>query len=108
MAGYKQPCIYCHSFIPREANFCLHCGASFPFGSRCPGCLHAVDKKQSFCSGCGRPLYLPCPFCSQETFVGDRCEACGKSLLVPCHNPRCDGWLFFQNRKCTACGKRLP
>jgi predicted RNA-binding Zn-ribbon protein involved in translation (DUF1610 family) len=41
------------------------------------------------------------------TFVQDACERCGKTLLVQCENARCQQLQFFQNAKCTACGKKI-
>jgi len=59
------------------------------------------------CPGCGRPLRVICPYCGKVTFVGDRCEHCAGTLLIKCPNRRCGDMQFFENEKCTACGKRL-
>ena len=45
--------------------------------------------------------------CGQETFVQERCEQCGGGLMIRCENRRCGELQFFQNTKCTACGKKI-
>jgi RNA polymerase subunit RPABC4/transcription elongation factor Spt4 len=107
MASYKQPCIHCGAFIEPDARFCPSCSSGSPFGYLCPACLRPVKKGQQICSGCGRPLSVSCPACKKQTFVQDTCEACGSSLMVQCPNPRCGSLQFFENTKCTACGKKM-
>ena len=107
MAFYKQPCIHCGTLLERDARFCPTCGNGSPFGYHCPACLHEILKGQMRCAGCGRPLYIPCPVCGKQTFVQERCEACGASLMVQCPNKRCLQMQFFENMKCSACGKVL-
>ncbi|NLT58153.1 MAG: hypothetical protein GXX99_04240 [Clostridiales bacterium] len=107
MASYRQPCVHCGEFIDRSARLCPRCGRRSPFGFFCPTCLHPVEKGSVVCAGCGRPLYTLCPACGAGTFVEEQCEACGASLMRPCPNPRCGQPQFFENQKCTACGKKL-
>lgn len=107
MATYKQQCIHCHTLIPRDSRYCSTCGSRSPFGYVCPTCRSPITKEQWVCGGCGRPLKIVCPHCGGQTFVADRCEQCGKSLLVKCNNPRCGEMQFFENQKCTACGKKI-
>ena len=107
MASYKQPCMHCGALLEREARFCPACGSNSPFGYLCPGCLKPVQKGQALCSCCGRALYTKCPHCGGDTFVEEACEKCGKSLLVRCKNKRCGQMQFFENKICTACGKKL-
>jgi len=107
MATYKQPCIHCNQFIERDSRFCPKCGSHSPFGYLCPACLKPVGRGDAACSGCGRPLYIVCPSCQKQTFVDERCDACGTSLMKLCKNPRCGQLQFFENAKCTACGKKL-
>lgn len=107
MATYKQQCIHCGAFIERDSRFCPTCGSRSPFGYTCPTCRSPIQKEHRICSGCGRPLRIPCPHCGGMTFVGARCDHCGNSLLVQCSNPRCGELQFFQNPKCTACGKKI-
>lgn len=107
MASYKQPCQNCGNLIDRYAKYCIYCHSRHPFGFQCPTCLHPVGREQVLCSSCGRPLNIVCPHCGQETFVDDQCDRCGQSLLVQCANRRCNQWQFFQNTKCTACGKAI-
>ncbi|NLM77499.1 MAG: hypothetical protein GX173_05345 [Ruminococcaceae bacterium] len=107
MAFYKQPCIHCGTLVERDARFCPACGSSSPFGYLCPSCLRPIEKNQMLCSGCGRPLYVPCPHCAQQTFVDERCGHCGQSLMILCENKRCGVLQFFENSKCTACGKKI-
>lgn len=107
MAFYKQPCMQCGALIDRDSRFCTYCGSYSPFGYHCPTCLREIKKGQALCPGCGRSLYTTCPVCGQTTFVQDRCERCGTSLMVECANPRCGVMQFFENEKCTACGKKI-
>ncbi len=107
MAFYKQPCIHCGQLLDSDARLCAKCGSHSPFGYACPSCLRVIEKGDAVCSGCGRPLYVPCPYCGEQTFVQETCEKCGKSLMVRCENVRCGQMHFFQNSKCTACGKKI-
>ena len=107
MASYKQPCVHCGTLIDRDSRFCPTCASSSPFGYLCPTCLRPVERTQAVCSGCARPLYIPCPHCKQQTFVGERCDCCGKPLMVRCTNKRCGVPQFFQNTRCTACVKKI-
>lgn len=107
MASYKQPCIFCGALIDSDSRFCVKCGSRNPFAILCPTCLREVSKDDKICSGCGRPLVIPCPKCGENTFVFDRCQNCGASLMVPCPNRRCGEMVFFQNTHCRACGKKL-
>ncbi|MCE5234849.1 MAG: zinc ribbon domain-containing protein [Clostridiaceae bacterium] len=107
MATYKMPCIHCGMLVERDARFCPGCGSASPFNDLCPSCLRVVKKEDRVCAGCGRPLRVSCPHCAQTTFAQARCERCGQSLTQPCPNPRCGVQQFFENTKCTACGKKL-
>lgn len=107
MASYKQPCIHCGAYIERDSQFCSSCQSGSPFGYLCPACLRPIEKGQPLCSGCGRALYIPCPACGKTTFAGERCDQCGASLMVRCQNPRCGVQQFFENEKCTTCGKKI-
>ena len=107
MAVYKQLCIQCGTFISRDSRICPACGSMSPFVYLCPSCMRPIEKGQRLCAGCGRVLYVACPACGKPTFVMDRCEACGAGLMVRCENPRCQAPQFFENTKCTACGKKI-
>jgi len=108
MATFKQPCIHCGTLVDRDARFCPACGSNSPFVYLCPTCLREVKKgAETLCAGCGRPLYITCPLCGGRTFVGERCESCGANLMIKCPNKRCGVAQFFQNEKCTACGKKI-
>jgi hypothetical protein len=49
-----------------------------------------------------------CPYCGGRTFVGaERCDACGQTLLIRCESKRCGQFQFFENIKCTVCGKPI-
>jgi len=37
----------------------------------------------------------------------DKCEKCGANLMINCANSRCGESQFFENIKCTACGKKI-
>lgn len=108
MAFYKEPCIHCGNFISRDSHFCPKCGSMSPFVYSCPDCLHEISKGDAICQGCGRPLYIICPKCMEKTFIQDTCERCGESLMILCPDKRCESRQFFENKKCTACGKTLP
>jgi RNA polymerase subunit RPABC4/transcription elongation factor Spt4 len=107
MATYKQPCLHCGEFIARDSRLCPNCGSRSPFGYHCPTCLREIQKSQMKCSGCGRALFVDCPACHGRTFVGEWCDSCGTGLLIKCANPRCKEPQFFENEKCTACGKKI-
>ena len=107
MATYKQNCIHCGTLIDRDARFCPTCGSRSPFGYLCPTCLHEINKSQMICSGCGRQLYIACPVCGGRTFVQDRCESCGAGLMIKCQGKNCGEAQFFENDKCTACGRKI-
>ena len=107
MATYKQPCIHCGEFVDRDVRLCPKCGSRSPFGYQCPTCLKSIEKGQALCSGCGRPLNVACPTCGRQTFVDERCEVCGAGLMIKCENKRCGALQFFENTKCTACGKKI-
>ncbi len=107
MASYKQPCMQCGAFIDRDAQFCNSCGSMNAFGYHCPTCMKEIEKEQRICSECGRPLYVSCPNCNMPTFVQERCENCNVVLMVQCSNARCNSLQFFENTKCTACGKKI-
>ena len=108
MATYKQPCIHCGEMIERDCRYCAKCGSRSPFGYQCPTCLKPVERGNVLCSGCGRSLTAICPYCMNWTFVGsDKCDTCGKSLLINCENKRCGEKQFFENTRCTACGKPI-
>lgn len=107
MAFYKQPCMHCGTFIDADARFCINCQSMSPFGYLCPACNRPIEKEQALCSGCGRPLYTICPTCGGRTFVQERCEQCGAGLMVRCENKRCGVLQFFENTKCSACGKKI-
>ena len=107
MASYNQPCLHCGTLIERDARLCPLCGSRNPFGFHCPTCLAPVSKGHRVCANCGRSLYVLCPACKGTTFAQEKCEACGAGLTVRCANPRCGAEQFFENTKCTACGKKL-
>ena len=107
MATYKQPCVHCGEMIERDSRFCTKCGSRSPFGYSCPTCLKPIAKGNAVCSGCGRPLITACPYCGQKIFVGEDKCGCGKSLMISCENKRCGEPQFFENARCTACGKPI-
>ncbi|MDD2503792.1 MAG: zinc ribbon domain-containing protein [Clostridia bacterium] len=107
MAAYKHPCIHCGTYINWDSRYCPSCQSGSPFGYLCPSCLRPVEKGQPVCSGCGRALYVNCPSCSVPTFVQEKCEHCNEALMISCNNPRCGVMQFFENKKCTACGKKI-
>ena len=107
MASYNQPCVHCGEFVERDSRLCPKCGSRSPFGYQCPSCLREIVKGQPVCSQCGRSLTVICPTCTQLTFTDERCEHCDSSLLIQCANPRCGDMQFFENVKCTACGKKI-
>ncbi len=75
---------------------------------RCPNCIKPIARGNVVCSSCGRQLITLCPFCGGQTFAGsERCDACGHSLMVQCENKRCGELQYFENAKCTVCGKPL-
>jgi RNA polymerase subunit RPABC4/transcription elongation factor Spt4 len=108
MATYKTPCMQCSSLIDGSVHFCPYCGSRNPFGYHCPTCLKSIERGQLLCTSCGRKLVTPCPYCDTDTFIGsDRCDSCGQTLLIKCENKRCNEMQFFENTKCTACGKPI-
>jgi len=108
MATYKVPCIHCGGMVERDARNCPLCGSRSPFGYHCPSCLKLIERSHAVCSGCGRPLATMCPYCGGLTFVGsERCDNCGQTLMIRCENNRCSELQFFENLKCTVCGKPI-
>ena len=107
MASYKQPCVHCGTFIERDARLCPNCASRSPFGYHCPACLRDVDKSDRVCAGCGRSLFTVCPTCNRQTFVGERCDSCKAGLMIYCTNTRCGALQFYENIKCTVCGKKI-
>ena len=108
MATYKQPCIHCGALIERDSRVCVKCESTSPFGYQCPKCFKTIVRENSVCSGCGRTLVVICPFCNGQTFAGaDKCDACGRSIMIRCGDKRCGRPQFFENTKCTACGKPI-
>jgi predicted amidophosphoribosyltransferase len=108
MATYQKPCIQCGAFVQGGARYCQACGTSNPFTHNCPTCIKEISPEHMVCSGCGRPTKILCPVCKQQTFIGkSNCEVCGESLMQTCSNPRCGEKQFFENTKCTACGKKF-
>jgi len=100
--------MHCGTLVDRDARFCPTCGSRSPFAYLCPSCLREVKKGQEMlCAGCGRSLYITCPICGRRTFVQERCESCGANLMIRCPNKRCGVEQFFENTKCTACGKPI-
>jgi len=108
MATYKQPCIQCGELIDRNSHVCPKCTSRNPFGYHCPNCLKSIERGQVVCFGCSRNLYTICPFCNGQTFIGsERCDSCGRILMIQCENKRCGSLQFFENEKCTVCGKQI-
>ncbi len=107
MAGYDKPCIGCGSFIGYDSMFCPICGRQSPFYDACPNCACEIKRGYLRCPSCGMGLSVECPHCGNLTFVAEKCDECGKSLMIQCQNSRCNAPQFFQNKKCTACGKKI-
>ena len=107
MAGYDKPCIGCGELIGYDHRFCPICGRISPFYDACPSCAAEIKRQWKRCSSCGRELYIACPSCGQMTYVTDKCDSCHASLVVRCENKLCGAQQFFQNTKCTECGKKF-
>lgn len=58
MAGYKQPCIHCNSFISRDVRYCPVCNSSSPFGYSCPACLAFIQKDSRFAANVAERFML--------------------------------------------------
>jgi len=108
MATYKQPCVHCGEMIERDSRFCPKCASNGPFGFMCPSCLKPIQRGDAVCSGCGKPTMTACPICKGQTFRGSSiCDACGKSIMIRCEYRLCGEPQFFENTKCTICGKPI-
>lgn len=107
MAGYDKPCISCGNFIGYDSKFCPVCGRLSPFYDACPSCNAEIKRGWARCPSCGRDLNITCPHCGAATFVADKCDACHASLMIRCEYKNCMAPQFFQNNKCTACGKKI-
>lgn len=107
MASYKQSCIACGAFIDSDARICPKCRSRSPFDLRCPTCLREIEADDTVCAGCGRSLEVACPSCGKQTGVSSQCAHCGTSLLIACPNKRCGDLQFFDNPRCTSCGKKI-
>jgi len=69
--------------------------------------MREVQKGQAVCAGCSRPLYIICPACRGRSFVQEKCEACGVQFMIRCKAKNCGALQFFENERCTACGKTI-
>ena len=108
MATYKQPCIHCHTLIDRDVRFCPNCGSQSPFGYLCPHLPAPNHEKSKSVRRLRTAAYGHLsPPAEKLRFVQETCEQCGQSLMIRCENRRCQAMQFFQNEKCTACGKRF-
>ena len=107
MLGYQQPCRYCDELIPPMSETCPQCGRVNPHTQRCPRCRNPVRRNWVSCSGCGLPLKISCPFCGEETFFGDYCDACDARLVVRCSDEKCGLEQPPVGDTCTQCGKPL-
>ena len=107
MAGYDKPCIGCGTFIGYDSQFCPICGRQSPFYDACPSCNIEIRREWQRCPSCGRNLYTVCPHCGQRTYVVEKCDMCHQSLMIKCENKLCQGLQFFENTKCTLCGKKI-
>lgn len=107
MAGYDKPCIGCGNFIGYDSKFCPVCGRLSPFNDACPSCNAEIKRGWLKCPSCGRDLNITCPHCGATTFVAERCDSCKGSLMIRCEYKNCMAPQFFQNNKCTACGKKI-
>ena len=108
MATYKQPCIHCGKMIERDSRICSKCASHSPFGYHCPACLKKIERGNLVCSGCGNNLMTVCFFCNGPTFAGsEKCDTCGRSVMIRCESKRCANLQFFENTKCTVCGKPI-
>jgi ribosomal protein L40E len=47
-------CVRCQTDNPRQAKFCLECGA--PLTARCESCGAALPAGARFCLQCGQPV----------------------------------------------------
>lgn len=104
MAEYKRPCAQCGSLIDRNNAFCPKCASRAPFGYRCTDCFATIAIEDEICGCCSRVLYVPCPSCKVNVFIGDKCDLCGDTLLRPCRH--CGKLQFFQNKTCSYCTKK--
>ncbi len=107
MAGYNKQCIGCGELIGYDNRFCPICGRVSPFYDACPSCMAQIKREWQRCPSCGRSLYIACPFCAQKTYVSDKCDNCHAPLTVQCENKLCRSQQFFENQKCTECGKKI-
>jgi predicted nucleic acid-binding Zn ribbon protein len=100
--------VHCGELVSRDAHSCPKCASKSPFGYHCPACLKPIERDNKVCSSCGKELMTVCPYCKQATFAGtDKCDGCKKSLMIKCPNKKCNEWQFFENEKCTVCGKAI-
>jgi RNA polymerase subunit RPABC4/transcription elongation factor Spt4 len=107
MATYMQPCIHCGHLVDSGENHCPNCTSSHPFTLVCPQCRQSVTATQAVCPDCGRGLYIACPHCGGRTFAQEFCQLCNRPLTVTCPNKACRDRQFYQNTRCTACGRPI-
>ena len=77
-------CPKCGSTLPRNAKFCLECGAKIETLTEneiiCPFCGKKTPKGK-FCLECGHPLVSKCPNCGADIPPGGKfCLECGTKL----------------------------
>lgn len=108
MVGYQKPCKYCDQLVPPDSRVCPICAKVNPLGpARCPACRSPVRRGWQRCSHCGLDLRVKCPFCREDTFLGDYCDACGEFLETNCPHPKCGAAQPLGTRTCRECGRPM-
>ena len=81
-----MPCVNCGKPLPKQAKFCLECGAKVENHNdqemTCPVC-GKVTVKGKYCVECGALLVSQCPECSAQLPNGAKfCLQCGHKIEV--------------------------
>lgn len=73
---------------------------------KCPHCGAIIDKKQKYCSQCGKKVVNECSKCGAILKDGQKfCPECGAAQTIKC--PKCGTELEKDQKFCSNCGEKI-